>query len=79
MNDWDRDNLNFLMSIGDAEFTEWMMQADSDDIEYAVQLIRQARTELMVEEMELEDSLNFYERKCEFPEAMELIEKIKKL
>ena len=77
MNNWDRDNLNFLMSIGQAEFQAWMDPADQEDIAYAMELIRQARTENMVEQMELEDSLEFYEKKNDFPDAKLVIERIK--
>ena len=79
MNDWDRDNLNFLMSIGEEEFTAWMEQADSEDIDYAMKLIREARTEVMVQEMELRDSMEFYEKKSDYPDAKALIDKIRKL
>lgn len=77
MNDWDRDNLEFLMSIGQKEFEAWMDQADQEDIAYAMQLIRQARTENMVQEMELKDSMEFYEKKNDFPDAKSVIDKIK--
>ena len=77
MNDWDRDNLEFLMSIGQEEFQAWMDQADQEDIAYAMELIRQARTENMVQQMELEDSMQFYEKKNDFPDAKIVIERIK--
>lgn len=79
MNDWDRDNLEFLMSLGTEEFDAWMEQADTEDIEYARELIRQSRTELLVQEMDLKDAEEFYEKKSDFPDAMDLINKIKKL
>ena len=65
------------MSIGQEEFQAWMDQADQEDIAYAMELIRQARTENMVEQMELEDSLEFYEKKNDFPDAKLVIERIK--
>jgi hypothetical protein len=65
------------MSIGQAEFQAWMDPADQEDIAYAMELIRQARTENMVEQMELEDSLEFYEKKNDFPDAKLVIERIK--
>lgn len=79
MNDWDRDNLEFIMSIGDEEFQEWMMQADQEDIDYAIHLIRQARTENLVQQMDLMDSMEFYEKKAEFPDAKAVLDKIKGL
>ena len=77
MNDWDRDNLEFLVSIGQEEFQAWMDQADQEDITYAMELIRQARTENMVQEMELRDSIEFYEKKNDFPDAKLVIDRIK--
>jgi hypothetical protein len=77
MNGWDSDNLQFLLTLGTQEFDEWMEQADSDDIDYALQLIRQRRTEIAVEEMDLIDAEEFYEKKSDFPDALEVINRIK--
>jgi hypothetical protein len=71
MNDWDRNNLNFIMGLEESGFDEWMDQADNDDIEYALQLIRMAKTELMVQEMEFTDEISNY------AEAAQLIERIR--
>lgn len=71
MNDWDRDNLKFIMETDDGAFDVWLDQADDRDIEYALELIRMARAELMVQEMEMTDSVS------NFTEANLLIERIK--
>jgi hypothetical protein len=71
MNDWDRDNLKFIMETDDGAFDEWLEQADDNDINYALELIRMARAELMVQEMEMTDSVS------NFTEANLLIERIK--
>jgi hypothetical protein len=71
MNDWDRDNLKFIMETDDGAFDVWLEQADDRDIEYALELIRMARAELMVQEMEMTDSVS------NFTEANLLIERIK--
>jgi hypothetical protein len=65
------------VSIGQEEFQAWMDQADQEDITYAMELIRQARTENMVQEMELRDSIEFYEKKNDFPDAKLVIDRIK--
>ena len=52
MTDWDKNNLKFIMETDDGAFDVWLEQADDRDIEYALELIRMARTELMVQEME---------------------------
>jgi len=71
MNEWDRDNLDFIMNCSEDGFDEWLDQADNDDINYALSLIRLAKTEMMVQEMELTDDIS------NFAEANKLIERIK--
>ena len=71
MTDWDKDNLKFIMETDDGAFDVWLDQADDRDIEYALELIRMARAELMVQEMEITDSVS------NFTEANLLIERIK--
>jgi hypothetical protein len=71
MNDWDRDNLKFIMETDDGAFDEWLDQADNDDVVYALELIRMAKAELIVQEMELCDNV------ANFNEANQLIERIK--
>ena len=46
MNDWDKDNLEFILYANSQEFEEWMQQANRDDIDYALQLIQLHKTEL---------------------------------
>lgn len=71
MNEWDRDNLNFIMNTSEEGFDEWLDQADNDDVAYALELIRMAKAELMVQEMEFTDEVS------NFNEASQLIERIK--
>jgi hypothetical protein len=71
MNEWDRDNLEFIMNTTDESFEEWLDQADNDDIAYALELIRMAKAELMVQEMEINDNIS------NFNEANQLIDRIK--
>jgi hypothetical protein len=71
MNEWDRDNLKFIMETDDGAFDKWLDQADNDDVAYALELIRMAKAELMVQEMELCDNV------ANFNEANQLIERIK--
>jgi hypothetical protein len=47
MNEWDRDNLEFLLHIDNATFDEWYEQADDDDIQYARELIDMGRKEII--------------------------------
>lgn len=71
MNVWDRDNLNFIMNTTNEGFDEWLEQADNDDVEYALELIRMAKAELMVQEMEFTDEIS------NFSEAAKLLDRIK--
>lgn len=71
MNEWDRDNLEFIMNSTNESFEEWLDQADNEDIAYALDLIRMAKAELMVQEMEYTDDIS------NFNEASKLIERIK--
>lgn len=71
MNQWDRDNLNFIMNSTNEGFDEWLEQADDDDIQYALELIRMAKAELMVQELEFLDEISNYS------DAAKLIERIR--
>ena len=53
MNNWDRDNLNFLMNASKETLEEWHHYADADDYKYALELLQAARTELAMQELAL--------------------------
>ena len=55
MNNWDRDNLNFLMNASKETLEEWHHYADADDYKYALELLQAARTELAMQELALVD------------------------
>ena len=57
MNDRDRENLNFLLTISPKGFQDWLEQADDDDVEYALELIHYAKLEMIVAELEKRDSV----------------------
>ena len=42
-NEWDRDNLNFLLNTKGDEFKVWFAQADEDDKAYAQELMLAAQ------------------------------------
>lgn len=46
MNDWDRNNLNFLLSADDRVIKEWSAQVSDDDIDYAHELLARYSEEL---------------------------------
>jgi hypothetical protein len=57
MNDWDKDNLKFLLQSDSETIDEWFHYSDKDDIKYALELIRTARNEMMVYELNLMDDV----------------------
>jgi len=75
MNDWDRDNLNFILNADEAEFEAWMAQSDRSDIDYALELLAQHRTELQVAEMNAKDS----ELEMDCTQAQAVIARIRQL
>ena len=56
MNDWDRDNLNFLLKASKKTLDEWHFYADEDDYKYALELLQAARTELALKELAIIDT-----------------------
>ena len=56
MNEWDRDNLIFILKSNEAEFHEWMQTVSNDDVAYALELLSRHKSELTVAEMELQES-----------------------
>lgn len=73
MNKHDRDNLKFLMKCPESEFDAWMDNASSDDVSYALELIKLAKSEMLLEEIELRECLEL----VDFTEATAVIERIK--
>jgi len=59
MNDFDRDNLEFFLHGDEKEFEEWMEQASSEDLDYALKLIRIAKAEMLEQHYELIDTVPF--------------------
>lgn len=52
-NEWDRDNLNFLLNIDDECMKDWYAQADADDLAYAQELLDAYAEELKLQALEL--------------------------
>jgi Mg/Co/Ni transporter MgtE len=73
MNDWDKDNLNFLMTISPELLKDFLQVMDADDVAYAMELLRTAKAEILVESMEYEESYNQHDE--EFLEASAVLNK----
>jgi hypothetical protein len=76
MNDYDRNNLNYILSLTDDQFTEWSQSIDNEDRQYALELIQQHRIEKDVELMELEEALQD-EMGLDCSQALEFINRVK--
>ena len=75
MNSRDRANLDFLMNVPAEEFDAWLDVASNDDVDYALDLIRKSKAEMIMEIMEMEELMYSYEE--DMAEANEVIERVK--
>lgn len=75
-NEWDRDNLKFLLNSNDECLQDWYKQADADDLMYAQELLNAYAKELQyrAKELLIENSL---QASSEFSDAMIVINKCK--
>ena len=76
-NEWDRDNLNFLLNTKGDEFKAWFAQADEDDKAYAQELMDAYSRELLLRSQELDIEANLVQSNNR--EAKMVIDKILKL
>ena len=74
-NEWDRDNLMFLLHASKDTLDDWNRQADADDLVYAQELLAAYSEELRLRSMELRIEA---EMGCNYPDANMVIDKIKK-
>ena len=57
MNEWDRNNLHFILDSDEATLEDFYSWATEDDLAYALSLVRQAKTELLVQEADILDEI----------------------
>ena len=76
-NEWDRDNLEFLLNTKGDEFKAWFEQSDEDDKAYAQELMDAYARELKLkaEELRVECELSVSQ---EYNEAKQVIDKFLK-
>jgi len=73
MNDWDKNNLEFLLSLKtEKDWLDWFEATDEDDHVYAMELIKRAQSELVVKKLELIESVDEIE---EYAEAQNVLKK----
>jgi hypothetical protein len=53
MNNWDKENLNFILNSTDADMDDFLSWASDEDLAYALELIQTAKAELAVQEIEM--------------------------
>lgn len=71
MNNYDRRNLEFILSMTPDEVLDFFRDMPEDDIRYAIELIQIAKAEAIVKTMELIDS-----EETDFVEARAVLERI---
>lgn len=57
MNDWDKNNLQFILSLDEEGFEDWYATLSTDDMDYALELLKTARTEVAMQVASLHDDL----------------------
>lgn len=57
MNDHDRSNLQFILSLDEDGFDKWSATLSEDDVDYALELLKTARTQVMMQAAELSDEV----------------------
>jgi hypothetical protein len=62
MNDWDRNNLHFILDSDKETLDDFYSWATEDDLNYALDLVRTAKAELMVQELELMDEVENFDQ-----------------
>jgi hypothetical protein len=72
MNEWDYDNLMFLIKTNDSVFQDWIEQADNDDVTYALELFKKHRDIIAMREIYLRDDIT------DFSDAKEALTKFRK-
>jgi hypothetical protein len=75
MNDWDKDNLMFIMKSDYKTFNEWMNQANDEDIVYALKLIAEYKKEQDMELKRMEAS--HYPETKDYTQVKQLLEKFR--
>lgn len=76
-NDWDRDNLNFLLNASADVMADWDEQADEDDRAYAQELLDSYAEELRLQAQDLlvEAKMSLM---VDYPDAKRVIDSIAK-
>jgi len=77
-NEWDRDNLEFLLNTKGDDFKVWFAQADEDDKAYAQELMDAYSRELQLKAQDLEVECLLQKNNGNYPEASRVIDALMK-
>ena len=78
MNDHDRMNLNFILTLETKEeWDTWADGLDEDDLLYALELVRTAMSEAIAQKMTIEEEIQD-EEGLDCSDALEFINRVKK-
>lgn len=75
-NEWDRDNLMFLITSNKAVLDDWYQQADEDDLVYAGELLEAYKAELDYEARNIAIEMELG-KMVEYTDALNAIQKCK--
>jgi hypothetical protein len=76
MNEYDKQNLDFLLSLDPEGFQLWIQQASNDDLIYSFELIRQFKKEIQPFAKILDNDIHVNQL-TEYKEAAEIINRVK--
>ncbi len=57
MNDWDKNNYEYIMSLSEEDYDMFLETASEDDLDYLQSIIDEKKVELQMVIMEFEDKL----------------------
>ena len=78
MNEWDKDNLMFIMKSDYQTFKAWMEQATDDEINYALQLIAEFKKEQAMLSMAVKERVGaHYPEVSDFTQANQVLAKFR--
>ena len=72
MNDWDRNNLHWILDADEDTLNDFYSWATDDDIKYALELVQTAKAELLVLEAELADEVEDTSDACNILKQFQL-------
>jgi len=73
MNNWDKENLDFILNSTNADMEDFLSWASDEDLRYALELIQLAKAELSVQEIEMLET----EADEDFSQAQAVLERFR--